>query len=52
MFQRPIFQSTHLDGQPSMPSKPMIMNMLGKLKKADILKVIRPGRALARKYLL
>jgi Fic family protein len=43
MFQRPIFQSTHLDGQPSMPSKPMIMNMLGKLKKADILKVVRPG---------
>jgi Fic family protein len=43
MFQRPIFQSTHLDGQASMPSKPMIMNLLGKLKRAGILKVVRPG---------
>lgn len=43
MFQRPIFQSTHLDGQASMPSKPMIMNMLGKLKRAGILNVVRPG---------
>lgn len=43
MFQRPIFQSTHLDGKASMPSKPMIMNMLGKLKAARILKVVRPG---------
>lgn len=44
MFQRPIFQSTHLDGQPTMPSKPMIMNMLGKLKRENILVTIREGR--------
>ncbi len=44
MFQQPVFQSTHLDGLPTMPSKPMIMNMLGKLKKEGILKTIREGR--------
>lgn len=43
MFQRPIFQSTHLDGHPTMPSRPMIMNMLGRLKSAGILAVIRQG---------
>lgn len=43
MFQRPIFQSTHLDGSPTMPSRPMIMNMLGRLKSAGILAVIRQG---------
>lgn len=43
IFQRPIFQSTHLDGHPTMPSRPMIMNMLGRLKSAGILAVIRQG---------
>jgi Fic family protein len=43
MFEQPVFQSTHLDGLPSMPSRPMIMNMLGKLKAAGILAVIRQG---------
>jgi Fic family protein len=43
MFQRPVFQSTHLDGLPTMPSRPMIMNMLGKLKAAGILAIIRQG---------
>ncbi len=43
MFQRPIFQSTHLDGQATMPSKPMIMNMLAKLKREKILVTVSKG---------
>jgi hypothetical protein len=44
MFEQPIFRSTHLDSKANMPSRPMIMNMLGKLKKAKILKTIAEGR--------
>jgi Fic family protein len=44
MFQNPIFQSTSLDGGATMPSRPMIMNLLGKLKAAGILQVLRDGR--------
>lgn len=44
MFEQPIFRSSHLDGKDNMPSRPMIMNMLGKLKKADILKTVAEGR--------
>ena len=43
MFEQPIFQSSYLDGLPSMPSKPMIMNMLGRLRGDGILKVVRAG---------
>ncbi len=35
-----MFQGTQLDGKPGMPSKPMIMNMLVKLKDAGVLKVL------------
>lgn len=44
MFQQPVFRATHFSGHASMPSQQMIMHMIGKLKKADILKVIREGR--------
>lgn len=43
LFRQPIFQSTHLAGQKGMPSKPMVMEMLGRLRKAGILKVVREG---------
>jgi hypothetical protein len=39
-----MFQGTQLDGKPGMPSKPMIMNMLSKLKDARVLKVLVQGR--------
>jgi Fic family protein len=41
LFKQPVFTSSLLDSHPGMPSKPMIMNMLARLKKADIIKVIR-----------
>ena len=44
MFEQPIFKSTALEKRGGMPSKPMIMNMLGKLKKAGILKLQSEGR--------
>ncbi len=44
MFQRPIFQSTHMLNKKGMPSKPMVMTLLTQLKDAGILKVIREGR--------
>ncbi len=44
LFDQPIFTSSLFDNDPAMPGKPMVMNMLGKLKKAGILKVVREGR--------
>ncbi len=44
MFEKPIFRSTELEKHAGMPSKPMIMNMLGKLKQSGVLKVQREGR--------
>jgi Fic family protein len=44
IFEQPIFRSTVFDKRAGMPSKPMIMNMLGKLKQAGILKVRSEGR--------
>jgi len=41
MFERPIFSSSELDGRPGLPSKQMIMTLLGKLKNAGILHVLR-----------
>ncbi len=43
LFEQPIVQSSFFEGKPTMPSKPMIMNLLGALKQAKILKVIREG---------
>ena len=43
LFKRPVFQSSELAGQKSMPSTPMVMNLLKKLKAQGILKVIREG---------
>jgi Fic family protein len=43
LFGQPVFQSTHLAQQKGMPSKPMVMQMLGRLRGAGILKVVREG---------
>lgn len=43
LFEQPIFKSSSLDGKPGMPSKPMVMALLGKLKKEKILRVLREG---------
>jgi Fic family protein len=43
LFEQPIFKSSSLGGRPGMPSKPMVMNLLGKFKQAKILRVLRKG---------
>jgi Fic family protein len=43
LFTRPILRSSEIGKQEGMPSKPMVMNMVGKLKEAGILKVVRAG---------
>lgn len=41
IFRFPVFQTTQLVISKSMPSKPMVMSMVGRLKDAGILKVLR-----------
>ena len=41
LFERPVFSPGQLEGRSGMPSKQMIMSMLGRLKNADILVVTR-----------
>ncbi len=43
IFEKPIFQSSHLRFKPVQPSRPQLNNMLVLLKKSNILKVIREG---------
>jgi hypothetical protein len=43
LFDQPVFTSSHLYERSEMPSKPMVMNMLGRLKNAGILTVLREG---------
>ena len=43
LFARPILRSSDFESQPGMPSKQMIMSMVGKLKQDNILKVVREG---------
>ena len=43
IFEQPVFRSTSLNKRPTMPSAPMITNMLGRLKEAGILKVRSKG---------
>jgi Fic family protein len=43
LFDQPVFTSSLFDEKLGMPSKPMVMNMLGRLKSAGILKVVRQG---------
>jgi len=43
MFARPVFKGSEFNGKVGMPSYPMIVNLLGKLKAAGILKVVREG---------
>ena len=41
LFERPVFSPAQLEGGSGMPSKQMIMSMLGRLKNAGILIVTR-----------
>ncbi|HPL68411.1 MAG TPA: Fic/DOC family N-terminal domain-containing protein [Smithellaceae bacterium] len=43
LFDQPVFTSSLFDERSGMPSKPMVMNMLGRLKNAGIIKVVREG---------
>lgn len=43
LFEQPIFSTSDLIARKGMPSKPMLMFMLNKLKAAGILKVLREG---------
>ncbi len=43
LFDQPVFTSSQFDNRPGMPSKQMVMNMLGRLKESGILKVLREG---------
>jgi Fic family protein len=43
LFRKPIFSSSALVGKNGLPSKPVIMSILSKLKSAGILKTIRKG---------
>jgi Fic family protein len=44
MYLQPIFRSSHMASKTNMPSRPMVWNMIGKLKKAGILKTVAEGR--------
>jgi hypothetical protein len=44
MFEHPVFRTSHLGNRSNMPSRPMVMNMLGKLKHAGILKTVAEAR--------
>lgn len=43
LFEQPVFRSSTLEGRPGMPSRPMIMNLLGRLIQEGILKTVREG---------
>lgn len=43
LFRHPIFSSTSLTADETMPSKPMVMNLLKRLRDAGILTVVREG---------
>ncbi len=43
IFQQPVFQASALDGRPHMPSRQQIATLLGRLRDAKILKVVRQG---------
>ena len=43
LFTTPVFRASSLASDETMPSRPMITTMLGKLKKANIVQVIREG---------
>ncbi|MHB8911032.1 MAG: Fic family protein [Syntrophales bacterium] len=43
LFDQPVFTSSRFANCPGMPSKPMVMAMLGRLKGAGILKVVSEG---------
>lgn len=44
LFAQPILSSTMLVNDPAMPTRPMVMTLLRKLREAGILAVVREGR--------
>jgi Fic family protein len=43
LFRQPILPGSTLVGRPGLPSKPVIMSILGKLKKSGMLRTVREG---------
>jgi hypothetical protein len=43
LFEQPIFQASAFDGKPLMPSRQQVAILLGRLRDAGILKVVRPA---------
>ncbi len=43
LFRQPIFAGSSLVGKKGLPTKPVVMGILGKLKSAGILKTVREG---------
>jgi Fic family protein len=43
LFEQPIFQASAFDGKPLMPSRQQVATLLGRLRDAGILKVVRPA---------
>lgn len=44
VFRQPIFEPNNLLGDRALPSKPAVMTLLGKMREAGILRVLRPAR--------
>jgi Fic family protein len=44
MFEQPIFRTSHINGRANMPSKPMVTNMLSRLKHDGILITVANAR--------
>jgi hypothetical protein len=43
VFQQPVFQASTLDGKTHMPSRQQTATLLGRLREAGILKIVRQG---------
>ena len=43
LFRQPVFSSSRLVADKAMPSKPMVMALLKKLREAGILAIVREG---------
>lgn len=43
LFAQPVFASSHLFGQPGLPTKPVVTKLLAQLRAAGILKQLRPS---------
>ena len=52
LFERPMLTPKAFEDRPGMPSKPMLMSILDKLKDSKILTVVREGRGRRAQILL